>query len=107
MCGGALGCDTAAALEVIRFRSGHGGAKLVVAVPCSTQADRWPSGDRRIYRFILEHADDVVVLSENYYPGCMLSRDRYMVDSSSLSLKIMPYVPLIVGVGAGSTVIPS
>ena len=86
LCGGARGFDTLAALEVIKFRELHPDIRLVIAVPCATQADRWTDEDRKIWQSVCEKADEVVVLSESYYNGCMQARNRYMVDASSLCL---------------------
>ena len=45
LCGGARGFDTLAALEVLKFRDSHPDIRLVIAVPCATQADYWPKQD--------------------------------------------------------------
>lgn len=89
ICGGARGFDTLAALEVIRFRKTHGDLKLVIAVPCFSQADRWPEEERSIYQSILLQADEKNILSDFYYSGCMQNRNRFMVDSSSLCICYM------------------
>ena len=46
LCGGARGFDTHAAMEVLLFRKSHPEIRLIIAVPCLSQADRWPSADR-------------------------------------------------------------
>jgi len=86
MCGGARGFDTLAALEVIRFRESHGDVRLFLAVPCAAQAIRWSAEERALWQSILEQADEVRILSEIYYNGCMHARNRFMVDHSSLCL---------------------
>ena len=88
-CGGARGFDTIAAQEVIRFRIKYPDVRLVIAVPCASQAKRWPDGDRETYRSILDASDETVILSDTYYSGCMQNRNRYMVDHSSLCLCYM------------------
>ena len=40
--------------------------------------------DRKRYDRLLEVADEVIVLSERYYPRCFLDRDEFMVNNSSL-----------------------
>jgi len=89
ICGGARGLDTLAALEVIRLRKTFGDIKLAIAVPCLSQADRWPEKDRNLYQTILRQADEKIILSDFYYSGCMQSRNRFMVDSSSLCICYM------------------
>ena len=85
-CGGALGFDTIAALQTISFREQHPDVKLLMAVPCATQADLWHEKDKEVYRNILNLADEKVVLSPVYYRGVMLTRNRYMADRSSLCI---------------------
>ena len=89
LCGGARGFDTIAAQEVLQLRQSFPEVKLAIAVPCSSQADRWPPKDQKTYRCILEQADRVIVLSDKYYQGCMQSRNRFMVDNASLCLCYM------------------
>ena len=86
ICGGARGFDTLAAQEVIRFRARRPDTRLILALPCASQADRWPYKDREEYRAVLEKADQVCTLSEKYYNGCMQYRNRFMVDHASLCL---------------------
>ena len=86
ICGGARGFDTMAAQAVLRFRIAHPEIRLVIAVPCLSQSDKWPAADRDIYHHVLEQADFVEVLSGTYYTGCMQYRNRFMVDHSSLCL---------------------
>ena len=86
LCGGARGFDTLAALEVLKFRNSHPDIRLIIAVPCSSQADRWTAEDRKVWQSVCDKADDVNILSDSYYNGCMQARNRYMVDASSLCL---------------------
>ena len=73
-----------AALEVIDFRRNHTDVRLVIAVPCKSQAERWPEADRKVYYSVLSQSDEVIILSDFYYNGCMQVRNRFMVDASSL-----------------------
>ena len=86
MCGGALGFDTLAALQVMEFRKVHPDVKLLLAIPCIDQPIRWPKKDQKAYRCICEQADQKIILSPKYYQGCMQTRNRYMVDHSSLCI---------------------
>ena len=86
ICGGARGFDTIAAQEVLLIKNEYDDIRLVIAVPCASQADRWPQREKEIYQSILNRADEVIILSEEYYTGCMQNRNRYMVDNSSLCL---------------------
>lgn len=85
-CGGALGFDTLAAQRVLLLRNRHEGIRLCLAIPCSTQSARWNADDCLVYEQLLYAADETKVLARQYYEGCMLARNRYMVDSSALCL---------------------
>ena len=84
--GGALGVDQDFAEAVLCAKQVHTGIELEIAVPCRTQAARWSEAEQRRYLSILEHADRVEILSEQYTRYCMLKRNEYMVDKSDLVL---------------------
>ena len=85
-CGCALGFDTLAALQTLRFKKIYPDVILSLAIPCETQSARWQESDKRIYARILEHADEKTILSPQYYQGVMLTRNRFMADRSSLCI---------------------
>ena len=85
-CGCALGFDTLAALQTLRFKKIYPHVILSLAIPCETQSARWQESDKRIYARILEQADEKTILSPHYYQGVMLTRNRYMADRSSLCI---------------------
>lgn len=80
--GGALGFDTMAAEAVLELRQ-QLGLKLIIIVPCRGQEARWCPADQDRYHSILQQADKVRILSDRYYDGCMLNRNRHMVDASA------------------------
>ncbi len=84
--GAALGFDALAAECVIRLKGRHPDVSLHLAIPCSTQADRWSAADCERYERILYNADSTHVLSRCYYMGCMQVRNRFMVDRSAFCL---------------------
>lgn len=81
-CGGALGFDTIAALYVIELKNEYPEIKLIIDIPHRNQASMWSELDQHTYDYILNHADSINVISENYYKGCMQKRNRHMVDNS-------------------------
>ncbi len=81
--GGALGFDTEAALAVLKARDNEPEISLTVAVPCREQDKLWSDDRKELYRKILDEADEVVYVSEEYNPGCMHKRNRFMVDGSA------------------------
>ena len=83
--GGAIGFDTVAAREVIRFRMTHPDVRLVILVPCLDQDRSWSDRQRDAYSFILSSADEVVfVSSEPYSDGCMRERNKRLVELSDM-----------------------
>ena len=93
ICGMALGCDMYFAEAVILLRERHPDVTLEAAVPCRTQSDRWNRKQKQEYDRLLGQCDIVTVLSEEYTTGCMMARNRYMVDNSSLLLACYAGIP--------------
>ncbi len=81
--GGALGFDTLAARTVLNLKTTHPEIKLMLVLPCVSQADSWSCEDKKLYGHIKAHADKVVYTSYDYTRGCMHKRNRYLVDNSS------------------------
>lgn len=78
--GGALGFDTIAALTVFKVKEKIPQIKLILVLPCRNQADKWNESDVETYEYIKSQSDKYFYTSENYNKGCMLKRNRYMVD---------------------------
>ena len=88
ICGMARGCDFYFAEAVLQLRARREGVSLEAAVPCPTQADSWPEEDRARWRRILAACDLETLVQHSYTPGCMLRRNRYMVDHSALVIAV-------------------
>lgn len=82
--GGALGFDTLAAETVLRLRESYPKLRLILVLPCKDQIRRWRAEDVAKYEDILQMADKVVYTGENYTRGCMHTRNRHLVDESSV-----------------------
>ena len=82
--GGALGFDTLAAQTVLELKADFPQIKLILVLPCLSQADSWSVVDKRIYERIKEKADKIVYTSREYTKGCMHKRNRHLVDNSSV-----------------------
>ncbi len=89
--GAALGFDLLAAQAVLRLRDRFPDARLILALPCPSQADRWAQTDRQLYNRMLSRADQVILVSPAYFEGCMQKRNRFMVDRSSLCVCYMKH----------------
>ena len=84
--GGALGFDTLAAREVLRFRLSHPDVSLVIFIPCFDQDAGWSARQRDSYDYILSHADEVKYISENYDKGCMKRRNQAMAEECDIMI---------------------
>ena len=81
--GGALGFDTIAVQTVLKLKTAYPNIKLILVLPCESQAEHWQKEDRTIYENIKANADKIVYTSKAYFKGCMYKRNRHLVDNSS------------------------
>lgn len=88
ICGMARGCDFYFAEAVLALREKYGDIVLEAAVPCRTQTDKWPEKDIRRWENILRQCDMETMVQTDYTRGCMLRRNRYMVDHSALVIAV-------------------
>ena len=86
--GMAEGTDTWAALAVRALKKETPALKLRCILPCEGQADKWPASARELYFSILARADEVVYVARKYSSGCMLKRNRYLVDHAHCLLAV-------------------
>ena len=93
LCGMAQGCDLYFCEAVLALRRQHSDAALEAARPCETQSNSWPEGDRRRYQTILDQCDLETLVQHHYDRGCMMRRNRYMVDRSSRIIAVYDGVP--------------
>lgn len=84
--GGALGFDTLAALTILDLKRRYPQIKLILVLPCLSQADSWNEKDKQIYMYIKSRADKVVYTSQIYTSGCMHKRNRHLADNSSVCI---------------------
>ena len=87
--GGAIGFDTLAALCVLEQKKQYPHVKLDLILPCRNQDAVWSEQDRRAYRFVLAEADSVTYLYDSYREGCMLERDRKLVEGSDVCIAFL------------------
>ena len=81
--GFAIGFDMMAAEVVAALKQTHPDITLTAAIPFNGQASRFGFYDRKRYDRLLEVADEVIMLSDRYYPRCFLDRDEFMVNNAS------------------------
>ena len=93
MCGMAIGCDMYFAEAVLNLREKYPDVSLEAVIPCGTQPDRWAKPLRMRYTSLLDRCDSVKVLQIMYSRDCMMRRNKYMVDNSSLLLGCFMGIP--------------
>ena len=100
LCGMARGCDLYFAEAVLALQAERPELILEAVLPCPEQADRWPSSDRERFLQILSRCGKITVLESQYSEGCMLRRNRAMVDRTDVLITVYDGS----GGGTGSTI---
>lgn len=84
LCGGAVGFDTVAAVQVARIKAGGTPIRLILALPCRDQTALWKDTEMlRLYQKLKGTADDIIYVNNLYFDGCMKERNQFMVNASS------------------------
>lgn len=91
--GMALGCDLYFAEAVLELKERYPVIILEAALPFPDQASRWAEHHRARWQAILNACDAIHTVQEHYDRGCMLRRDRYMVEQSSAILAVFDDTP--------------
>ena len=86
--GMALGGDLWCAQIVLSLKEKNPALRLHCILPREGQEVKWPKAEQEQYHSILKRADEVVYVSRDYHPDCMLERNRYMVDRASILLAV-------------------
>lgn len=83
MSGMADGFDLFAAETVLSIKEEFEGIALVAVLPYSGVQNRHSSAVANRMNSVLQKADMVISLMDDYIPGCELLRNKYMVEHSS------------------------
>lgn len=86
--GMALGTDMYAAEIVLDLKKIFPGIVLECAIPCETQAVKWPEATRERYFDIVSKCDIETMLQRPYTPDCMHRRNRYMVEQADYLIAV-------------------
>lgn len=82
--GGAIGFDTVAALKVLELKERYPHIRLELILPCRNQTEYWEETAVRTYQYILKSSDSHLFLFDTYFDGCMLERDRRLVEGADV-----------------------
>ena len=88
MCGMARGADFYFCDAVLELRERRSGVTLEAVIPCEEQAARWSERERERWFSLVERCDGETMLQHHYDKGCMLRRNRYLVDHSSMLIAV-------------------
>lgn len=83
LCGMALGFDLLCAEVVLSLKKRFPDIRLICVLPYRAQSEMWNAMQRARHSLILDKADEVIVLSEEYFHGCFLRRNDYMLKICS------------------------
>ena len=88
LCGMALGADFYFCEAALDLRDRRPGVTVEAVIPCEEQAARWREADRERYFSLVERCDYETLIQRRYDQGCMLRRNRHMVDRSSMLIAV-------------------
>ena len=88
LCGMALGADFYFCDAVLALRARRPSVTLEAVIPCEEQASRWQEADRERYFSLVEQCDYETMVQRHYDRGCMLRRNRHMVDRSAMLIAV-------------------
>lgn len=87
--GMALGIDMWAGRIVLKLKETYPHIKLVAAVPCKNQYNKWNEQSKKEWQHIINKCDKVHYVSEEEYTSwCMQKRNEWMVDNSNFIIAV-------------------
>ena len=84
--GGAIGFDTVAALKIIEKKAKYPHVRLELFLPYREQSKGWNDENKAAYNYVLDNADKITYTAESYFKGCMMLRNRRLVDGADLCI---------------------
>lgn len=88
LCGMARGADFYFCEAVLALRERMPDVTLEAVIPCEEQAARWSEQDRVRYYTLVEACDGETMVQRHYDKGCMLRRNRYLVDHAARLISV-------------------
>lgn len=79
-------CDCAEI--VLKLRKKNPALTLHCVLPCEGQADKWSHSAQKQYYKILMQADCIDYVSRKHYNGCMMERNRRLVEQAGILLAV-------------------
>jgi len=66
------------------LRASHEDITLEAAIPYERQSESWSEALRKRYARLVADCDYHTLVQKNYTPDCMMRRNKYIVDNSSI-----------------------
>lgn len=94
LCGMAIGFDMFCAETVLELKQHYSHIKIIGAIPCRNQDSLWSAVYQERYRRLLMQLDGIRCKYDEYNGAeCMLERNRFMVNNSSLMIALFNDLP--------------
>ncbi len=92
-CGGAEGFDLLSGRLVLLEQQRHLDIQLVLLLPYTGFGEGFSEADRAELQRQKKAAEEVVYLSNHYFPGCMAIRNRQLVEDADLCVAYLAHAP--------------
>lgn len=92
-CGGAEGFDLLSGKLVLLERERHLDIQLVLLLPYTGFGEQFDAQDRAELDRQKKEAEEVLYLSNHYFPGCMALRNRQLVEDADLCIAHLTHAP--------------
>ena len=86
--GMAIGFDTEC-FKVLLDLKKEFSIKIIACIPCLNQAERFNCKQKEEYEYLLNLADDKIVISREYTNDCMKRRNKFLVEYSSVLISYL------------------
>ncbi len=84
--GGAIGFDTLAAQEIIRFKLSHPDVLFKIILPCKNQSESWSNSQIGMYEYTLANADEIEYVADEYSKDCMKQRNARLAEECDIMI---------------------
>ena len=86
--GMAIGFDIICAEMILELKKDYPQIKLICALPCKDQYKVWTSQQIKRYKQVISKCDEIRCLYDTYNDKCMLERNDYMLNNSSIVIAL-------------------
>ena len=93
LCGMAIGFDMMCAEIVLELKKNDKNIRLIGALPCRNQDEKWNNEHKQRYKSIIKQLDCIRCIYDKYEDGCMKERNKFMINNSSLCIALFDGKP--------------